>query len=185
VPSFIDLTLRTARLRLRPLTPADAPALLALCSDPVVMRHGSSAPWSETRQALDSIKRDRRCLADGSAVRLAITRPDDDLLLGTCSLFALDAQCRRAEVGYQLARQSWGQGYAHEAVSALIAWGLDALDLNRIEADVDPRNAASVRALERLGFVREGHLRERWIVAGEVCDSLLFGLLAADWRARG
>jgi RimJ/RimL family protein N-acetyltransferase len=55
--------------------------------------------------------------------------------------------------------------------------------LHRVEADTDPRNAASLALLERLGFVREGILRERWIVGGEVADSVLLGLLAADWRA--
>jgi RimJ/RimL family protein N-acetyltransferase len=60
----------------------------------------------------------------------------------------------------------------------------DDLRLNRLEADVDPRNAASCRALERLGFQREGLLRERWIVAGEVSDSAMYGLLHADWMAR-
>jgi RimJ/RimL family protein N-acetyltransferase len=60
----------------------------------------------------------------------------------------------------------------------------DDLQLNRIEADVDPRNAASCRALERLGFLREGLLRERWIVGGEVSDSAMYGLLRADWLAQ-
>jgi ribosomal-protein-alanine N-acetyltransferase len=58
------------------------------------------------------------------------------------------------------------------------------MDLRRLEADTDPRNAPSIRALERLGFVREGLLRERWVVAGEVSDSALLGLLRRDWDAR-
>jgi ribosomal-protein-alanine N-acetyltransferase len=57
-------------------------------------------------------------------------------------------------------------------------------DLNRIEADIDPRNVASARSLERLGFRKEGRLRERWIVSGEVSDSDLYGLLRIDWLAR-
>jgi len=57
-----------------------------------------------------------------------------------------------------------------------------ALRLNRIEADIDPRNVASAGLLERLGFVREGVLRERWIVGDEASDSALYGLLASDRR---
>ena len=71
----------------------------------------------------------------------------------------------------------------HEALTALLAFGFDELDLNRVEADVDPRNLASVKSLERLGFRKEGHLRERWIVGGEVSDSGLYGLLRRDWAA--
>jgi RimJ/RimL family protein N-acetyltransferase len=58
------------------------------------------------------------------------------------------------------------------------------LGLHRVEADVDPRNDASLRLVERLGFRREGHLRERYFVAGEIQDSVIYGLLAPDWRSR-
>lgn len=76
-------------------------------------------------------------------------------------------------------RDAWGQGYACEAVGRLVDFGFGTLALNRIEADIDPRNAASARLLERLGFRFEGRLAERWIVAGEVTDSAIYGLLAS------
>jgi RimJ/RimL family protein N-acetyltransferase len=57
------------------------------------------------------------------------------------------------------------------------------MGLHRIEADIDPRNTASARCLERLGFVKEGLLRERWIVEGEVSDSAIYGLLQPDWAS--
>ncbi|HEX2165116.1 MAG TPA: GNAT family protein, partial [Thermoanaerobaculia bacterium] len=58
------------------------------------------------------------------------------------------------------------------------------LALHRLEADVDPRNERSLKALERLGFRREGLLRERYFVAGEIQDSVMLGLLAREWEAR-
>lgn len=70
-----------------------------------------------------------------------------------------------------------------EALTALLDFAFGALDLHRLEADVDPRNAASVRTLERLGFRREGYLRERWLVGGEIQDALFYGLLRREWRA--
>jgi RimJ/RimL family protein N-acetyltransferase len=66
---------------------------------------------------------------------------------------------------------------------ALLDHAFGALCLHRIEADVDPRNTPSLRTLERLGFVREGYLRQRWAVGGERQDSVLLGLLASDWSA--
>jgi len=56
------------------------------------------------------------------------------------------------------------------------------MQLHRLEADIDPRNAASAKTLERLGFRREGLMRERWIVEGVVSDSAVYGLLASEWR---
>ena len=96
------------------------------------------------------------------------------------SLFALDRNNRRAEVGYALRRDAWGRGYATEAVGAVVAWGFGELGLHRLEADIDPRNTASAAVLTRLGFRLEGVLRERWFVAGEVSDSAMYGLLAHE-----
>jgi RimJ/RimL family protein N-acetyltransferase len=182
--SFPDVTLQTARLALRPLAPRDVDAVFALRSDPVVQRYGSHPPWTERQLAVDYLERDARGMAEGKHAQFAIERRDDGAVIGTCALYDLSAQCRRADVGYVLRPSEWGRGYANEAVTALLDWGFDRLDLNRVEADVDPRNAPSARALERLGFTREGHLRERWIVGGEVCDSWMYGLLAREWRAR-
>ena len=178
------LTLATERLALRPLVPADAPALFAICSDPAVMRHGSSPPWAELQVAVDTIEKDRRAAADGVRIELGLFRRADDALLGTCTLFDIDEQCRRAEIGYILASSAWGQGYATEAISALLAYAFGEMKLNRIEADIDPLNTSSARALERQGFVKEGFLRERWIVGGVKSDSALYGLLAADFETR-
>jgi [ribosomal protein S5]-alanine N-acetyltransferase len=182
MPSFSNLTLQTARLDLRPLAPTDVGALFALKSDAVVQRYGSHVAWTALQQAVDYIERDRQGMAEGQHAQLAIVRREDGAMVGTCNLYALDAQCRRADVGYALLPSAWGRGYANEAVTALLDWGFEHLLLNRVEADIDPRNAASARALERLGFTREGHLRERWIVGGEVSDSAIYGLLAREWR---
>jgi len=72
----------------------------------------------------------------------------------------------------------------HEALQALLEFGVGELDLNRIEADIDPRNSASARTLERLGFTKEGYLRERWIVGDEVSDTVIYGLLRREWKVR-
>jgi RimJ/RimL family protein N-acetyltransferase len=182
--SFSDVTLQTTRLSLRPLAPADAEAVFAMRSDPVVQPYGSHPPWTDRRMAVDYIERDVQSMAAGTHAQFAIVRREDATVVGTCTLFELDAINRRAQVGYVLLVPQWGQGYANEAVTALLDWGFGPLGLNRVEADIDPRNAPSLRAMQRLGFTREGHLRERWIVGGETCDSLMYGLLAREWRER-
>ena len=181
---YSTLKLATERLDLRPLVHGDAPALFAIFSDPAVMRYWSSPPWAGMQSAVDAIERDRQAAADGVCFRLGLFRRSDDALLGTCTLFHIDAPCRRAEIGYGLASSAWGHGYATEAISALLAYGFGEMALNRVEADIDPLNEASARTLERQGFVKEGLLRERWIVGGQKSDSALYGLLAADFEAR-
>jgi RimJ/RimL family protein N-acetyltransferase len=70
------------------------------------------------------------------------------------------------------------------ALERLLDFAFHELGLRRIEADVDPNNARSIATLERLGFRREGYLRERWFVGGEVQDALFYGLLRREWEAR-
>lgn len=184
MPPFDQLILHTDRLRLRPLQPGDAPALYDIFSDPVVMRYWSTGPWSSVEPAQKWITDDAKCLAAGTHLRLGIERAIEHQLIGTCTLFNFNEQCRRAELGYALARTAWGQGVMQEALCGLLRYGFETLTLNRIEADIDPRNLRSARALERLGFRKEGFLRERWIIEGITADSELFGLLRRDWDAR-
>lgn len=121
----------------------------------------------------------------GEHLRRGIFLKNPEALLGTCSLFNIYPQCRRADLGYGIAREHWRKGYMREAVGALISCAFGELGLNRLEADIDPRNRASAASLEKLGFTREGLLRERWVVGAEVSDSALYGLLAREWRSCG
>ena len=180
---FTGLPLKTARLLLRLPEAGDVAAMFAIYSDPRVMRYWSTSPWTSEDLARDSLARDEEGHRSGAHLRLALQRLDDGHLIGHCALFNISRACRRAEVGYGLAASAWGHGYMNEALGALLAYGFDVLDLNRVEADVDPRNERSTRTLRGLGFQQEGHLRERWIVGDEVSDSALYGLLRRDWRA--
>ena len=173
--------LDTPRLRLRPLQDADAEALFAIFSNPVAMRYWSTAPWTDIAQAQRRIADDAAEHERGQHLALGIVRRVDGRLIGRCTLFDLWPSCRRAQVGYILDASAWGQGFAAEAVGALLRHGFEAMDLNRVEADIDPRNTASARLLQRLGFSREGLLRERWIVDGEVSDSEVYGLLKREF----
>ncbi|HEV7816110.1 MAG TPA: GNAT family protein [Janthinobacterium sp.] len=177
-----QLQLRAQRLLLRPLRPADAAALFGIFSDPQTLRYWSSSPWTTMAQADAMIASARIAQEDGSALRFGLEIAASGELIGNCTLYHFSPSNRRCEVGYILGRGHWGKGYMAEAMARLLAHAFDALDLNRIEADIDPRNAASARLLERLGFRKEGFMRERWIVNGEICDTDYYGLLRAEWR---
>ncbi len=178
---FDQVKLSTKRLLLRPLCEADAPALFAMFSDSKVMRYISTGPWPSIDKAHEMITRDALELPAGIHLRLGLETKTDNTLIGHCSLFKWDTGCRRAEVGYGMASAAWGHGYMNEALIALLNYGFEEMHLNRVEADIDPRNMASAKSLERLGFQKEGYLRERWIVEGEVSDSAIYGLLHSEW----
>jgi RimJ/RimL family protein N-acetyltransferase len=169
------------RIRLRAYRDNDADALFAIYSDPKVMRYWSYSPWSERAQAEAYLRRNRDYVGD-AMLAWAIALRDDDALIGTVTLLGIDRVQGRADVGYALSAAQWGKGLANEAVRLALAHAFDALPLRRIEADVDPRNDGSCRLLERLGFTREGLLRERWKVAGELQDSAIYGLLRGELK---
>lgn len=176
--------LESTRLRLRALGDRDVDDVFAIFGDPDVMRYWSFPAFRERDQAMRLIETIRRDFAARTSVLWGVACRDDDVVVGTCRLFHFEAEHRRAEIGFALRRGDWGQGLASEAVATVVDFAFGPLDLIRIEADADPRNERSIRLLERLGFVREGLLRHRYIVAGEVQDTLYLGLLREDWSAR-
>jgi [ribosomal protein S5]-alanine N-acetyltransferase len=174
-------TLHTGHLRLRPFTDADADALYALHSNAHVLRYWDSPPWSEPARAERFIAACRQMAEEGTGARVAMERASEGSFIGWCSLSRWNPDYRSASLGYCLDDSAWGQGYATEGAHALLQWAFDATDLNRVQAEADTRNAASARVLEKLGFVREGTLREDCVVNGEVSDSWVYGLLRREW----
>ena len=178
-------TIDTPRVRMRWLEDSDVDALFDVFSDSRSMRFWSSPALIERSQAVDLLARIQEGFRARTLFQWGIERKDDSRIVGTTTLFHLDAGNARAEIGYYLGSAYWGNGYMQEALTALLNFSFGELKLRRIEADVDPRNAASLKSLDRLGFKQEGLLRERWNVAGEIQDTVFFGLLAHEWRPAG
>jgi RimJ/RimL family protein N-acetyltransferase len=176
-------TLESPRLVLRQHTMDDAAAFYAIYSDPPTMRFWSSPPMVAPLEARAAIANAHEAFVARHSLRFALVEREGGAMIGTCTLFGVEVIHRRAELGYVLRRDRWGRGLMREGLAALLDYAFGPLGLHRAEADVDPRNVPSVALLERLGFVREGVLRERWRVNGEVSDSLFLGLLAPDWPA--
>lgn len=176
-------TLHTARLRLRPFADADANALFTLHSSAHVLRYWDSPPWSTRERADRFIAVCRQMAEEGTGARLAVDRVADGAFIGWCGLNAFNPDYRSASLGYCYDDAAWGHGYATEVARAVLLWAFDTMDLNRVQAETDTRNVASASVLEKLGFVREGTLREDCVVDGEVSDSWVYGLIRREWRA--
>ena len=172
----------TPRVVLRWISEDDIDSLFEIFSNPQVMRYWSSGPLAN-REAAAAMQRE---IAEGNEnntmLKWGLALRESNCVIGTTTLFNLSLSNGRAELGYAMGRAHWGKGYMNEALRALVAYAFDDMSLRRLEADVDPRNSASIRTLERLGFQREGFLRERWHVEGEIQDALFYGLLRREWE---
>ncbi len=169
-------TLTTARLRLRGFQPEDAEALHPTMADADLMTWWSSAPHAtlaETEDYFEPREGEKRWRS------WAITRAPDDTAIGWVSVG--ERRPGVSEIGYMLAREHWGDGIAREGVSAVIDHLFAAEKHRRVFADTDPENMASRGLLERLGFWKEGLLREEWETHIGVRDSLIYGLLRNEW----
>jgi RimJ/RimL family protein N-acetyltransferase len=101
-------------------------------------------------------------------------------VIGRCSLFSFEEANAPAGIGYVMGRAHWEKGYMREALTALIDCAFLELNLRRLEATVEAPNTASSRLLQRLGFTRDGVLRERWLSHGEPVDAKVYGLLRPE-----
>ena len=158
--------IRTNRLLLRRACLDDVPAMHAIMSSPVAMRFWSTPPHAEvddTRRWIESMIDDDPAERDDFIVSV------DDRLIGKLGAWRLP------EVGFLLDPAEWGRGYASEALAAYIE-RRRSLGSTELTADVDPRNTASIKLLQRAGFTESGRASGTWQVGEELCDSVYFRL---------
>lgn len=185
MPLTAPPAIESARLAVRLVAESDLTALLAINGDDAVTAFLPYPTWSSAADAEAWYRRMSDMQATGAALQFVIVERDAAAVIGTCLLFRFDEGSARAELGYVLGRAWWGKGYMREALAALIECAFGALSLRRLEAEVNPRNVSSSRVLRRLGFTREGLLRERWVAKGEARDVEVFGLLRHEWGNDG
>jgi RimJ/RimL family protein N-acetyltransferase len=178
-----SLFLQTPRLTLRAYTLADIAALVPLIGAREVAATTLRIPHPYTDEiAHEFIALAEKDLASGQCVRGAITLKGAGVLCGGIGL-QVDADHRRAELGYWIGVPYWGNGYATEAARAMVEYGFEILGLQRIFASYVPRNVASGNVLRKIGMRQEGYLRSHILKWGEFLDLEMYGMLAADWRS--
>lgn len=178
-----DAALQTPRLLVRPVDERDLVDLLQVNGDPAVTEFLPYETWQSLDDAQAWLARVRTQVETGTAQQLVVQRRDTGTVIGGVLLFKHDAPSARIELGYVLGRAHWRQGYAVEALRAVCSHAYAALQMRRIEAEVNPANAASNAVLRSLGFVLEGRLRQRWTGKGRSYDTNIYGCLADEWQA--
>jgi RimJ/RimL family protein N-acetyltransferase len=176
--------IRTERLVLRSLRAGDAERVHAYRANPEVARFQS---WDT--QSLDEV---RAFIAEQSALsseepgwyQLAIAERSTDCVVGDLGVHILESDPRQVELGFTLAPNAQGQGYAAEAVRGTLDHLFVALGKHRVIASTDPRNERSIALLRRVGFRLEAHHRDSLWFKGAWVDDLIFALLRREWPSR-
>jgi RimJ/RimL family protein N-acetyltransferase len=177
------MELITERLILRDFVEGDWPAVLAYSSDPRYLRY-----YEWTERTPEQVQAFVQMFLRGQQgqprikFQLALVLKHNGQLIGNCGIRKDTPDARQADIGYELAPDYWGQGYATEAARAVVRFGFSELRVHRIWADCVADNVGSTRVLEKIGMRREGHLRENQYYKGRWWDTLLYGILESAWR---
>jgi len=177
------VTLTSQRLVLRPHTPQNFERLHRWKNDREILELSADSvePSSEekTRRSLE-----RWMQPSEDIIHFAIHRQDSDELIGFLLIALIEREHRRCKIGLVIGEKGqWGQGYGTEAVACAVDFCFRELEMNRIGAEAYATNPRSVRLLEKVGFRREGVMREHYLIQGRRVDEIIYGLLRHEWEA--
>lgn len=173
--------LETENLFLREIKSSDTEALFNFFSDKDVLKYHDAEPFSSIQRATRLINNWHERFSSRQGIRWGIAKKENNIIIGTCGYRFFGKPLFCAEVGYELTKNYWRQGIMSEALTAIIKFGFENLDLNRIEATVMLENLASMNLLKKMGFIEEGILREFGFWKGEFHDLKILSLLKSDY----
>jgi ribosomal-protein-alanine N-acetyltransferase len=169
--------LETKRLNLRSLNSDDVDEVLALRSNPEIMRFIPRPLTKSKEEALEFISVMDTNVNNNTVINWAITTKEDNKLIGMIGFYRMKPENYRAEVGYILSAEFHGQGIITEALKRVIQFGFEEMKLNSIEAVIDPENLGSEKVLLKNNFVKEGHFKEYTFFEGKFSDSVFYSIL--------
>jgi RimJ/RimL family protein N-acetyltransferase len=177
------MELVTERLILREFVAEDWPAVLAYQRDPRYLRlyEWNDRTEADARRFVNMFieqqkQRPRR------RYQLAVTLKDGGRLIGNVGIRRGSGGAHEAEIGYELAPDEWGRGYATEAAREIVRFGFEELGLHRISAWTVAENVASARVLEKVGMTLEGRLRDKEHYKGRYWDVLMYAMVKGEIR---
>jgi ribosomal-protein-alanine N-acetyltransferase len=173
--------LETKRLVLRKVTKEDANSILKYLSDEEVMKYYGLEPFKSINDVLDEISWYQSLQNNKTGIRWGITLKEQGIVIGSCGFHNKVSHHFRTEIGFELSKEQWGKGIAHEAVEAIICYGYEHMKIQRIEALIEPPNISSQKLVEKLGFIREGLLRNYEFTNGKFDDLYMYSLLKQDF----
>jgi ribosomal-protein-alanine N-acetyltransferase len=174
--------LETKRLILREATKEDAHDMLAYLSDIEVVKHMGIDPCQTIKEVNEEIEWYQSIYEQGTGIRWGIALKESGKIIGSCGFLNRAAKHYRSEIGYELSKEYWGKGIASEALAAVVKYGFENLQLERIEALIEPPNLSSQKLVERQGFIREGLLRHYEYTRGKFDDLYMYSIIKGDTK---
>jgi RimJ/RimL family protein N-acetyltransferase len=186
VPPALQPTLQTRRLSLRPFELTDGEEVRRLAGDRAIADTTLLIPYPyEVGMAEEWILTRRPKFEAGEEIVFAVVLRGSGGLIGAMGL-VIEGKFHRAEIGYWIGRPYWGNGYCTEAGQAVLEYGFQSLNLNRIHAYHFKRNPASGRVMRKIGMKHEGSSPQHVMKWGVFEDVELYGILRSDWeKTRG
>lgn len=169
------MEIRTERLLLREARASDAAAIHAIMADPRAMAYWSSPPHGDPEQSREWLQ---------GMIDIPASEGEDFVVEHEGRVIGKAGLYRFPEIGFIFDPAVWGQGFAAEALGAVLERAFTLHRLEAVVADVDPRNTASLRLLARLGFVETERKARTWLVGDQWCDSVYLKLDGERWLSR-
>jgi ribosomal-protein-alanine N-acetyltransferase len=172
--------LETERLILRGLTSEDMDFLFRHFSQDEINLYSSSDNLKSMEETKEFYA--KYIPPSPTRFRLGIVLKETNELIGTLGFHRFSKRDSCAEAGADLMRSHWGKGLMTEALKSLLEFGFNDMNLNRIEATANLKNARSIRLMERIGFQKEGVLRKKYFYKGQYHDDVVYSLLKEEWK---
>jgi len=169
--------LETERLFLRRIVKEDVDEIFALRSDEQTMKYIPRPLVKTAEDALEHIAMIDEKIESNEGINWAITLKNSSKLIGIIGHYRIRPEHFRAEIGYMLLPEYHGKGIITEAITEVVNYGFEVMQMHSIEAIIDPDNIASAKVLQKNGFVKEAHLKENEYYEGRFLDTVIYSIL--------
>ena len=174
--------INTERLLLRQVDKTDVNEIFFLRSDEIIMKYLDKAPAKNLDDAYKFIQLISDNEKNNIDITWAIALKGNPKLLGTICFWNIQKEHYRAEIGYVLHPEHWGRGLMQEAITAVLKYGFNIMNLHSVEAQVNPNNTSSIKLLEKNGFIREAYFKENYFYDGKFLDTAVYSLLTSEHK---
>jgi len=174
--------IESKRLIFRNFLWSDVQKLFEIRSNDQVMNYMDTVKHQSIADAMNLINSINTSFSEKKGINWVVVEKTSNQFIGYFGYWKLIKDHCRAEIGYALSPEFWGNGYMIEAMDILLDFGFNKLNLHSIEANVNPNNESSIKLLEKSGFSKEAYFRENYLFNGEFIDSAIYSLLESDPR---
>ncbi len=172
--------LKTNRLTLRDIRVSDAAEIFAMRANGRVNQFIARDNMNNPEDSIQLAKKTILAYQNKQAIGWAGILRNNNKIIGTCGFNQIDFHNLRAEIGGELSTDYWGKNVALEAVTAIIKFGIDIMNLHSIEAKVSPQNRGAILLLEKIGFKKEAHFVDRLLFNGKFSDMAVYTLIRGN-----